>query len=79
MGRGRCAALELVQVHDLQAVACAGVVLLALGCAHGRTQGQTPNATHTVDADFHGLSFDGSGNVNVLTLPRLCDEKMTIF
>jgi hypothetical protein len=54
MRGGRSATFELVQVHHLQAVACAGVVRLALGSAHGRTQGQTADAAHTVDADFHG-------------------------
>jgi hypothetical protein len=50
---------------------------LALGSAHGRTQSQTANAAHTVDSDFHGQSFDGSGNVNVLNVPLLRDKTMT--
>jgi hypothetical protein len=64
MGRGSRATFELVQVHHFQAVACAGVIRLALGSAHGCSQGQTAYAAHSVDADFHGQSFDGSGNVN---------------
>jgi hypothetical protein len=74
---GRCAALEFVQVHHLQAVACAGVIRLALGSAHRCTQGQTADAAHAVDSDFHGQSFDGSGNVNVRTLPCADDGLMT--
>jgi hypothetical protein len=61
---GRNATFEFVQVHHLQAVACAGIVLLALGSAQGSSQGQTANAAHAVDTDFHGLSFDGSGIIN---------------
>jgi hypothetical protein len=56
MRSGRRAAFEFVQVHHLQAVSCAGVVRLTLGSAHGRTQGQTANAAHSVDSDFHGVS-----------------------
>jgi hypothetical protein len=57
VGRGCRATFEFIQVHHLQAVACAGVVRLALSRAHGRTQGQTANAAHTVDSDFHGDSI----------------------
>lgn len=59
MGRGGRSALEFVEVHHRQAVARAGIVRLALGRAHGRTQGQTADAAHSVDTDFHDRSFQG--------------------
>ena len=55
MRRGRCAALELVQVHHLQAVACAGVVRLALGSAHGGTQSQAANAAKTINCNPYAI------------------------
>jgi hypothetical protein len=48
---GRGAALDLVEVHHLQPVARARVVLRALGRAHGRAQRQPADAAHAVDAD----------------------------
>ena len=51
-GRGG-AALELVEVHHLEAVARARVVRGPLGRAHRGAQRQTADAAHAVDAYFH--------------------------
>ena len=50
---GGGAALEFVEVHDLQPVAGARVVRRPLGSAHRRAQCQAADAAHAVDADFH--------------------------
>jgi hypothetical protein len=47
------AAFDFVQMHHVQAVACTRVIAGAIGCAKRRTQGQTPNPTHAIDADSH--------------------------
>jgi hypothetical protein len=56
MRRGGRAAFQLVEVHHVQAVACARVVLGAFGCAQRSAQRQPPDATHAIDADSQDRS-----------------------
>ena len=46
-------ALDLVEMHDVEAGAGARVVALPLGRAQRRPQGQTPDPPHAVDPDPH--------------------------
>jgi hypothetical protein len=55
VGGGLGVTLDFVQVHHLQAVAHAGVVVRALHSAECGAQRQPAHAAHAVDTDFHAL------------------------
>jgi hypothetical protein len=74
VGRGCCAALEFIQVRDLQAVLFAGIVKRAIGCAHGGTQGQSADSAHAIDTHFHWKPPECS---NTLMKVELCSLFMT--
>jgi hypothetical protein len=53
MRGGRDAALEFIEVNDVQAVARARVVGRARDRAAGRAKGEPPDASHAIDAHSH--------------------------
>ena len=59
----RCgdAALQLVDMHDIEPVAAAGIVVRPVEAAEGRPQREPADAAHAVDADAHaGQARTGS-------------------
>jgi hypothetical protein len=73
VGAGRHATLDLVDVHDLEAVAAPRVLVRALRRAEGGAQGEPADAAHAVDA--HTQRAGGKGVMVCERLEARCTEE----
>jgi hypothetical protein len=51
-GRGDTA-FDFIEVYDVEPIVTAWILVRAMGCAQGGSQGQSADSTHSVYADFH--------------------------
>ena len=74
MGGGLGVALDFIQMHHLQAIAGAGVIVRALHRAECGAQRQPAHAAHAVDTDSHVVLLD----TLISTSVEICTAIMTV-